>query len=49
MIVGLCVLAAVLLQVMLVNRLALPAGGAPDWCCWPWWRWRCCAGPWRGR
>ncbi|MEU7860001.1 rod shape-determining protein MreD [Nonomuraea sp. NPDC049141] len=30
MIVGLCVLAAVLLQVMLVNRLALPGGGAPD-------------------
>jgi rod shape-determining protein MreD len=30
MIVGLCVLAAVLLQVMLVNRLGLPGGGAPD-------------------
>ncbi|MCA2229884.1 MULTISPECIES: rod shape-determining protein MreD [Nonomuraea] len=30
MIVGLCVLAAVLLQVMLINRLPLPAGGAPD-------------------
>jgi rod shape-determining protein MreD len=30
MMAALCVLAAVLVQVMLVNRLPLPAGGAPD-------------------
>jgi rod shape-determining protein MreD len=30
MIAGVCLVAAVLVQVMLVNRLPLPAGGAPD-------------------
>ena len=41
--------AAVLAQVMLVNRLPLPAGGAPDLVLLAVVGWRCCAGRRPGR